>query len=254
MFCIHCGAPNPEDASFCGTCGKTIGGPANPPVPTEAFQHVHSSAEQSSWNATGQTPAQISLPTQPPAQSRAQYQPAAPGGKAVLWLLAGFAACLLIVIAVALGSRQSQPSTAPEATRADSSSDAPPAAVPVADNTPAPVSTPVQAPAASSAPTPAPPPPPPAPPQNSIVGDWTTTTFVGSHISLHFGADGQYTLTDISGTEEGVYVFSSGDGTLRRQPKAIFSHNIIVWSCQLLGDSLSCVDANGGGHVYSRVQ
>jgi len=258
MFCIHCGAPNPEDATFCGSCGKTIGAPANSPVPTEALQQVHSSAEQPSWNATGQPPAQISSPPQPPPQ----YQPAAPRGKPVLWILAGFAACLLIVIAVALGFRQSQPSTAPETTRTNSPSDSLPAAAPVAetprdpapvaDTTPAPVSTPVQASAPAAAPVQAPPPPPPAAPQNSIVGDWKATTLVGSSIGLHLGADGRYILNP--GSDKGVYVFSSGDGTLRLQSNSFFSKGIMIWSCQLAGDSLSCVDPNGGGHVYSRVQ
>jgi hypothetical protein len=28
----------------------------------------------------------------------------------------------------------------------------------------------------------------------------------------------------------------------------------VVWSCQLSGDSFSCVDPAGAGHVYTRVQ
>ena len=71
---------------------------------------------------------------------------------------------------------------------------------------------------------------------------------------LHFGADGRYTLKDILDSQEGVYVFSSGDGTLRLQPNAVFSHDVMIWSCQLSGDSLSCVDPQGAGHVYTRVQ
>jgi hypothetical protein len=251
MFCIHCGASNPEDASFCSACGKTIRAFAPQPTPAEIPQRVLGRAEGSTANPTGRILPQTLLPV-PQPQPPAQYQPTAPGkGKPVLWILSGFGACLLIVITLAVGARMGQSSSGQETPPAASGT--PPAAVPVAgtpppaaavaDNPPAPVSAPVQAP-----------PPPPPPPQNSIVGDWNTTTFVGSHISLHFGADGHYTLTDISGTEEGVYVFSSGDGTLRRQPKAIFSHDVIVWSCQLLGDSFSCVDPDGGGHVYSRVQ
>jgi hypothetical protein len=61
-------------------------------------------------------------------------------------------------------------------------------------------------------------------------------------------------LKDVLDSQEGVYVFSSGDGTLRLQPNAVFSHDIVVWSCQLSGDSFSCVDPEGAGHVYKRVE
>jgi hypothetical protein len=253
MFCIYCGAPNPEDAFFCSSCGRAIGAPPNPATPTETSRQVPSNTEESSGTTTGATVQPDLLAAQAPPLAAAQYQPPfTRKSSTVLWTMAGIAACLVVVIAVTFVLRGNQTSSGPNTsassvtpdpspTTAPAAYSAPPAA-PVADATPAP----------STAPAPAPPSPAPAASQNSIVGDWTTTTFVGSHISLHFGADGQYTLTDIAGTEEGVYVFSSADGTLRRQPKAIFSHDIIVWSCQLLGNSLSCVDPDGGGHVYTR--
>jgi len=256
MFCIHCGASNPEDASFCNKCGKDVAGPTNPAIPAEAPQQVPRSDERSSWNAAGQPLPQISLPVQPPPQLHAAYQPStAFKGKPVLWILAGFGACLLIVIAVlavALVFRLTQAPPVQEATPATSASGTPPATLPVtdtpygpapaADNTPSPASAPVQAP----------PPTPVAAPQNPIVGDWKTTTFIGSTIGLHLGADGRYVLNP--GSDEGVYVFSSGDGTLRLQSSSFFSKGIMVWSCQVSGDSLSCVDAAGAGHVYTRVQ
>lgn len=274
MFCIHCGAPNPEGASFCSSCGKNIGAPANPAVAAEAAQRVVSSAEKSSGNTTVQSAPPISLPTQatpqptaqaiPQAMPQLQYQPAATGkGKPVLWILAGFGACLLIVIAMAIGFRlnQASPGTARGNAVTDTTPTAAPATytapapasentpapapdntpAPTADNTPAPASAPVQAPAA------------PAPaPQNPIVGDWKATTFIGSTISLHLGADGRFILNP--GSDEGVYSYSSGDGTLRLQSNSFFSEGIMVWSCQVSGDSLSCVDPNGGGHVYNRVR
>jgi hypothetical protein len=237
MFCIHCGAPNPKDASFCSTCGKAIDVSANPPIPTEIPQPAPS------------------LPA-PPPQSSAQYQPPARKGTAVPWILLGFAACLVIVLAVALGFRQNQAPSGLETPRAYSPSDTAPATAPATgtlpatapattDTTPAPASAPVQ--------TPPPSPPPAAAPQNNLVGDWKTTTVVGSHISLHFGADGRYALTDFI-TDEGVYVYSGGDGTLRLQSNSFFSKGIMVWSCQVSGDSLSCVDPQGAGHVYTRIQ
>jgi len=251
MFCIRCGAPNPEDASFCNACGKPIGVPPNPAIPTELSREVPGNTELSG-SATGQTVPSTSLVAQAPPPEPAQNQPVSTKkSRPVLWILGGVAACLLIVTVVAVGLRQSQASSGPDTPPASATPDPPPATAPEAYTPPAPAPAADPTPAPSS--EPASPPPAPAPQQNSIVGDWTTTTVVGSHITLHFGADGQYTLTDIGGTEEGVYVFSSGDGTLRRQPKAIFSHDIIVWSCQLMGDSLSCVDPEGGGHVYSRV-
>lgn len=39
MFCNHCGAPNPDDAAFCGTCGKPI------------LRKVHSTAQQPELSA-----------------------------------------------------------------------------------------------------------------------------------------------------------------------------------------------------------
>jgi hypothetical protein len=36
MFCIECGAPNPERAKFCNACGKCIVAPTPPPEPREA--------------------------------------------------------------------------------------------------------------------------------------------------------------------------------------------------------------------------
>jgi len=249
MFCIHCGAPNPEGASFCSTCGKAIGASANLPAPIETHQYVVGSAEQSPRTAVAQISPPISLTAQPPAP----YPPVPQGkGKPVLWILCGFAACLLIVVAVAVGSRLNQPSPAASAPPAVATSDVPsptapptyaaPPAAPSTDNVPAPASVPAQ------------PPPPPAAPQNSIIGDWRATTVIGSSIVLHFGADGRYTLTDVLDSEQGVYVFSNGDGTLRLQPNAVFTHNIVIWNCQLAGDSLSCVDPKGAGHVYSRFQ
>lgn len=251
MFCVHCGAPNPEDASFCNTCGKAIGAPAIPPPPAEAPQHVLSRAETPSGNATGQILPPIASPAQPPPPPHAEYPPPAAGkGKPVLWILAGFGACLLIIITMAVGSRLNQPP--PD----NPAPDPPPTAAPATyspDSTPAPAADNTPAPAAENAPAPANVPvqaPPQPAPQNPIVGDWKATTYIGSTIGLHLGADGRYVLNP--GSDEGVYVFSAGDGTLRLQSNSFFSNGIMVWSCQLSGDSLSCVDPNGGGHVYTR--
>src|SRR5450755_1385673 len=105
MFCIYCGAPHPNDASFCSTCGKAIGTSANPPIHTEIPQGVLGSTERSR-DSSGQASQPMSLAAQP--QPQAQYQPAAGKSKIALWILVGFAACLVIVIAVALGFRQNQ--------------------------------------------------------------------------------------------------------------------------------------------------
>ncbi|HMG85118.1 MAG TPA: zinc ribbon domain-containing protein [Terracidiphilus sp.] len=304
MFCIHCGAPNPENASFCSACGKAIGASANQATAAVAALPILSSAEKSYGNAagqfatgqgatgqvatgqgaTGQGAPQISLPALPaqPAQTaqpaqpaqppqlqpspQAQYPPAIAGkGKPVLWVLGGFGACLLIVIAVAMGSRLNQNSSGSEAARENVAPDAAPAAAPAAYTAPAPAPAADTATAPSADTTPAPaadtpvstpvqpaPQPAPAAPQNPIVGDWKATTFIGSTIGLHLGADGRYVLNP--GSDEGVYSYSSGDGTLRLQSNSFFSEGIMVWSCQVSGDSLSCIDPKGGGHVYNRVR
>jgi hypothetical protein len=263
MFCIHCGARNPENASFCSACGKEIGAPANPPTPAEAAPQVPGSAEKSAGNAAGQGLPPISLPAQPAAQPQPQalYQPAIAGkGKPVLWVLGGFGACLVIVIAVAFGSRLNRTSSVSEPAREDVVPETSPTTAPATYAAPAPASAPAVDPAPAADTTPAPvsapvqPPPPPASaaPQNPIVGDWKATTYIGSTIGLHLGADGRYILNP--GSDEGVYSYSSGDGTLRLQSNSFFSKGIMVWSCQVSGDSLSCVDPNGGGHVYNRVR
>ena len=247
MYCIHCGVPNPEGASFCGTCGKAVGALATPPIPGEVAQSILSST-QTSLNATGGAGPQMALPSQP---SDEQYRPVvARQGKPILWILAGFAACLVIVFAMALGFHLNQDSsrseTSPVAEPAATSvpvTESSAAVEPAVDNTAAPVSAPVQVA----------PPSPVAAPQNPIVGRWKTTTLIGDTV-LNFQADGQYTINSALVSDAGVYVFSSGDGTLRLQPNAVFSHDIIVWSCQLSGDSLSVVDPEGAGHVYTRIQ
>jgi hypothetical protein len=241
MFCIYCGAPNPNDASFCSTCGKAIGASANPPVHTEIPQRVLSST-QGSGDSRPQAWPPMSLPAQPPPQPQTKYQPAAGRSKIGLWILVGFAACLVIVIAVALGFRQNQASSGTETPAANSASNTPPATARATDNRPAADSVPVQAP-----------PPPAAAPQNPIVGEWKTTTLIGDTL-LNFTGDGRYTIKSALVSDAGVYVFSSGDGTLRLQPNALFSHDIVIWNCQLSKDSMSVVDPDGAGHVYTRVQ
>lgn len=253
MFCIHCGSMNPEDASFCSSCGKAIDALGNPSTVAEPPERILSSAEKPSGNAIGQTSRAIVLPAQPAPQPSAEYLPATAGkGKPFLWVLAGFAACLLIMVTVALGFRLNRTSSGPGPAPDNQVSDAPPTAAPATYTVPATAAPADPTPAPANAPVQAPPQPAPAAPQNPIVGDWKATTFIGSSIELHFGADGQYTLKDALDSEKGVYVFSSGDGTLRLQPNAVFSHDIVIWNCQLSGDSLSCVDPNGAGHVYSR--
>lgn len=281
MFCIYCGAPNPEGASFCSSCGKNIGAPANPSAAAEAAPPIVSSAEKSSgnaigqfatvqgatgWGATGLGVPPLTLPAQraqspQPAQQlqlqpspQAQYQPAIAGkGKPVLWVLGGFGACLLIVIAMAVGSRLNQASSGSGPARENVVPDSSPTTAPAAYTAPAPAPAADTTPAPASAPVQAAPAPAPAAPQNPIVGEWKTTTAIGDTV-LNFGADGRYTIKSILVSEAGVYVFSSGDGTLRLQPNALFSHDIVVWSCQLSGDSFSCVDPEGAGHVYTRIQ
>jgi hypothetical protein len=251
MFCIHCGAPNPEDASFCSTCGKAIGALANPPTAAEASQPAPSYAENQFGNAGAPTFPPITLPAQPATQS--QYLPAAAAkGKPVLWILAGFAACLLILITVALGSRLSQPSSAPEASREIAVPEPAPAAAPVTYTPPATATSTDNTPAPTSGPVQPQPPPLPAAPQNPLVGDWKTTTSANTTIEIHFGADGRYKMTALLIPDDGVYVYSAGDGTLRLQSSSFFSKGVMIWSCQLSGDTFSCVDPDGAGHVYTR--
>ncbi|HXU13929.1 MAG TPA: zinc ribbon domain-containing protein [Terriglobales bacterium] len=248
MFCIHCGAPNPGDASFCSTCGKAIGAPVD--SLTKATQPIIG-AEKSSEHATGQTLPSMMLPAQSAPQPG--YLAAAAGkGKPIQWILAGFAACLLILITVALGSRLNQSSSASRPSPNNAVSDPPPTASP-ATYTPPPTAPPTDNMSEpTSAPVQAAPPSSPAVPQNPIVGDWRAITIIGSSIGLHLGADGRYVLNP--GSDEGIYVFSSGDGTLRLQSNSFFSKGVMIWSCQVSGDSLSCVDPEGAGHVYSRLK
>jgi hypothetical protein len=244
MFCNYCGSPNPDDSSFCSACGKGIGAHANAPRPE--IPGPVPAGPAASLPAPAQPP--VSQPAQLPPPMQPQ-PPAAGKSKIGLWILVGFAACLVIVLAVAWGFRQNQ--SAPEQTYAvipdsapvqnlqdDSAAQAPPAAAPVA-------------PVVDAAPAQAP--PPPAAPQNPIVGQWKTTTLIGDTI-LTFTDGGRYTIKSALVSDAGVYVFSSGDGTLRLQPDAVFSHDVIVWQCQLSGDSLSVVDPDGAGHVYTRIQ
>ena len=261
MFCIHCGARNPENASFCSACGKAISADNDAATLMEAAPQVPGSAEGSTGNAVAEGLPPISLPAQPAAvpQPQALYQPAIAGkGKPVLWVLGGFGGCLVIVIAVAFGSRLNRTSSLSEPARENVVPETSPTTAPATYAAPAPAPAADPAPAAETTPAPAsapvqpPPQPAPAAPQNPIVGDWKATTYIGSTIGLHLGADGRYILNP--GSDEGVYAYSSGDGTLRLQSNSFFSNGIMVWSCQVSGDSLSCVDANGGGHVYNRVR
>jgi len=252
MFCIYCGAANPEDASFCSICGKGIGAPPTPPPGTGDPQQILGNPERSSESETRQVlPPTVQPQTPCVTQNTGKAKP-------VLWILGGFAACLLLVIALALGSRPSQNPSGQEAARDDSVRDSavttPPSTPPAVDTTPAPAmeTAAIPTPEPASAPAQTAPPPPATPPQNPIVGDWKATTFLGTGIGLHLGADGRYVMNP--GSQEGVYVFSSGDGTLRFQSNSFFSKGIMVWSCQVSGDSLSCVDPEGAGHIYNRLK
>jgi zinc-ribbon domain len=237
VFCNYCGSPNPDDSSFCSACGKAIGAHPNPP-PARAEIPPPVSAAQS-LHPQPQAQAPVVLPAQQPPQMQ-PVAPAAAKTKVGVWILVGFAACLVLVIAVAWGFRQNQ--AAPEQTPGVI-----PDSAPVQDNSAA--QTP--APVADAAPAQAP--PPPAAPQNPIVGQWKTTTLIGDTI-LTFTGEGRYTIKSALVSDAGVYVFSAGDGTLRLQPDAVFSHDIVIWQCQLSGDSLSVVDPDGAGHVYTRIQ
>jgi hypothetical protein len=181
------------------------------------------------------------IPAEPLIQPQAQpTNPAAGKSKVAIWVLVGFVACLIVILAVALSLRQNQTASGsetpvvivdspPALESAPAPADAPPAAVPV------------QAP-----------PVPAAAPQNPIVGQWKTTTLIGDTV-LNFGGDGHYSIKSSLVGDSGVYVFSN-DGTLRLQPDAIFSHDIVIWHCQLSGDSMSVVDPDGAGHVYTRIR
>ncbi|MGQ0824292.1 MAG: DUF4328 domain-containing protein [Actinomycetota bacterium] len=60
-FCPQCGTPRPEGASFCGNCGRALGGWTEPaPAPTPA----------SSWSAPGAPP-----PPPPTGSPDASHQP-----------------------------------------------------------------------------------------------------------------------------------------------------------------------------------
>ncbi|HEX4074721.1 MAG TPA: zinc ribbon domain-containing protein, partial [Candidatus Acidoferrales bacterium] len=200
MFCNYCGSPNPDDASFCRACGKAIGAHINPPARAEIRPPVPA-------GPVGPSPAQPQaeppLPAQPLPQPLPQMQPqppAARNNKIGLWILVGFAACLVLVIAVAWGFRQNQaapeqtpvviPDSAPvQPVQDDLAAQAPPAAAPAPDAPPA------QAP------------PPPAAPQNPIVGQWKTTTLIGDTI-LTFTDEGRYSIKSALVSDAGVYVFS----------------------------------------------
>ncbi|NDQ56984.1 MAG: zinc ribbon domain-containing protein [Acidipila sp.] len=244
MFCNYCGAANPNDASFCSACGKAIAAPGQLPLQKEIAQRVLNS--ESSGVSSGQDQLRAALPGLPLIHPQPEPEsPAVTGkSKAALWVLVGFAACLLLVIALAFGLRRNP---------IQSGRDAPgviPDSAPVSDNPAAPAPAPVDTPA-TTAPVPTPP-PPAAAPQNPIVGDWKTTTLIGD-THLVFSDDGRYSIKSALVGDHGVYVFS-GDGTLRLQPDAIFSHDIVIWHCQLSGDSMSVVDPDGAGHVYTRVR
>lgn len=237
MFCNYCGSPNPNDSAFCSACGKAIGAHANPPAGAPISPGVPAGAP-----APSAAQSQAPVPLAAPAQMQPQ-PPAAGKTKIGLWILIGFAACLVIVLAAAWGFRQNQGASEQTSGVIPDSppvQDAPAAPAPAAENPP-------------EAAPPAPAPPPPAAPQNPIVGQWKTTTLIGDTI-LTFTDDGRYTIKSALVSDAGVYVFSIGDGTLRLQPDAVFSHDIVIWQCQLSGDSMSVVDPEGAGHVYTRLQ
>jgi hypothetical protein len=245
VFCNYCGSPNPDDSAFCSACGKAIGAHLNPPPARAEILQPVGAAQSLPAQPHAQPP--VALPAQPPSQMQ-PVPPAAAKTKVGVWILVGFAACLVLVIAVAWGFRQNQ-------TASEQTPGVIPDSAPVQENsaaqTPAPAPENPPAPVADAAPPQAP--PPPAAPQNPIVGQWKTTTLIGDTI-LTFTGEGRYTIKSALVSDAGVYVFSTGDGTLRLQPDAVFSHDIVIWQCQLSGDSLSVVDPDGAGHVYTRIQ
>ncbi len=58
MYCVHCGKPNVENASFCAFCGKAIGQPPEPASPKNEeweytfFSQVYESGKGGRWNLT----------------------------------------------------------------------------------------------------------------------------------------------------------------------------------------------------------
>lgn len=149
------------------------------------------------------------------------------------------------------GLGESQASPAPESTPAPETAAAPEAPP---GTPPAPTAPEVETAPAPEATLPPPPPQPakPSAPSNPIVGTWKTSKW-GIDTVMELDADGHYRFRTGPVTETGVYTYSSSDGTLRMQDDGFFSHKITVWNCQIAGDSMSIIQPDGPGQIYSRV-
>jgi hypothetical protein len=252
MFCNYCGASNPDDSSFCSSCGKGIVGRSQEDVPRVA---------PADTLIQNQSPPVVAPPAVPPSP------PQETSSGTGLWILGGAATVIVVAIlagvAVHLASSRPQddpslfipeasagnvtPSPvdsrpAPAAPSATPSPDAPP---------PAPAAPPAPPPPAPPAPAPPPPAPSAAP---TIVGEWETELLIGTG-TLSLTRDGRYHVKNVFADDSGVYTYGA-DGSLRLQTSGVFDHTVTVWHAQLSmdGDSLSIIEPEGAAHVYTRLR
>ena len=215
MFCNYCGEENPDDSSFCGSCGRRIGRVAAPTAPRPE--------------------ADLQQPKQPiPQESAAQPMQQAPASQqpTALWLALAAAGLAVVTLVVVLNRDTAPNSEVPPPPESGS----PPALPDVA----------------LASPTPPPPQtiPEPAIPTDPLVGRWKTSLLVGDGY-LTFTEDGRIHIENLLSDEWGIYVFSDGD--LEIQKDSYFSHVVVHWRAQLSGNSLRVIEPEGASHVYERV-
>jgi hypothetical protein len=218
MFCIHCGASNPDQAAFCNACGKSAAGAAGTPI------------------------------EKTPAQSRWRSRI-----KSSLLVLAGVVIFFLCTTVYKAAQEELKRQDAANARMSGSTAEHTPAV-----NAPAPNTAPLEpapAPPPQAAPAPAPEPPPPQVRENTIVGKWKFSQLGGlGDFYLTLAEDGHYSLKTAFSSETGMYVFNSTDGSLRIQEEGFLYHEPEIWHCHLSRNSLAVMKDDGSHLMYYRVE
>ena len=110
MFCIYCGAQNPENASFCSSCGKAAGGHVSPPMAASGAVALPMEARAAApkMEFAGSAVSGVARAANAESAGRARR----PRGVTILAVLAFLALIPALVLAVVLQSYASSASAA----------------------------------------------------------------------------------------------------------------------------------------------